>query len=49
MNDHRHRPDAGRLALMLGELRLPTIARAWPDLAETPTARAGQPPASSPP
>jgi len=26
--------DAGRLALMLGELRLPTIARAWPDLAE---------------
>jgi DNA replication protein DnaC len=28
-------PDAGRLALMLAELRLPTIARAWPDLAET--------------
>jgi len=27
--------DAGRLALMLGELRLPTIARAWPDLAQT--------------
>jgi len=27
--------DAGRLALMLGELRLPTIARAWPDLADT--------------
>ena len=27
--------DAGRLALMLAELRLPTIARAWPDLAET--------------
>ena len=27
--------DAGRLALMLAELRLPTIARAWPDLAQT--------------
>ena len=27
--------DAGRLALMLGELPLPTIARAWPDLADT--------------
>jgi DNA replication protein DnaC len=27
--------DAGRLALMLAELRLPTIARAWPGLAET--------------
>ena len=27
--------DAARLALMLGELRLPTIARAWPDLADT--------------
>jgi DNA replication protein DnaC len=26
--------DVGRLALMLAELRLPTIARAWPDLAE---------------
>jgi DNA replication protein DnaC len=27
--------DAGRLALMLGELRLPTITRVWPGLAET--------------
>ena len=27
--------DAGRLALMLGELRLPTITRVWPRLAET--------------
>jgi DNA replication protein DnaC len=27
--------DAGRLALMLGELRLPTISRVWPSLAET--------------
>jgi DNA replication protein DnaC len=27
--------DAGRLALMLGELRLPTITRVWPGMAET--------------
>jgi DNA replication protein DnaC len=27
--------DAGRLALMLGELRLPTISRVWASLAET--------------
>lgn len=27
--------DAGRLTLMLGELRLPTITRVWPRLAET--------------
>ena len=26
--------DAGRLALLLGELRLPTIARLWPELAQ---------------
>src|ERR1700744_789406 len=26
--------DAGRMALMLGELRLPTIGRLWPDFAE---------------
>ena len=25
--------DAARLALLLGELRLPTVARLWPDLA----------------
>ena len=26
--------DAGRLALLLSELRLPTIARLWPELAQ---------------
>ena len=26
--------DADRLALMLGELRLPTIARLWPEFAQ---------------
>ncbi|WP_415868706.1 hypothetical protein [Burkholderia ubonensis] len=26
--------DAARLGLMLGELRLPTIARLWPDFAQ---------------
>ncbi|MGF6759685.1 hypothetical protein P3T16_007124, partial [Paraburkholderia sp. GAS42] len=26
--------DAGRIALMLNELRLPTIGRLWPDFAE---------------
>jgi hypothetical protein len=26
--------DAGRLALMLNELRLPTIARLWPEFAQ---------------
>ena len=29
-----HAYDAGRLALMLNELRLPTIARLWPEFAE---------------
>lgn len=32
MNAPAH--DGGRMALMLGELRLPTIGRLWPEFAE---------------
>ena len=39
--------DEARLALLLGDLRLPGIKTVWPRFAPAPTRRAGPPPASS--